>query len=574
MYENKQLFDFMLNRIGEVGAQYGLKRPQAFGRWFAEMYFQDPQNIFISDGSGDAKIDLFFNTTNGHDVQHYIINTKFTDKYNALAPVAFYNEITAFWGAFANVGNRGTYLSEIVRPELRPHYKKLFEHYDQGRAHLFFVTNSRRNEAQLSAAHSCDVQVLHLEDVLQFMVDYIEDAMPHTPHLLLTGINTVLSADKNDSEVPTSIVFARLADFIKYMDGDPYDLLFARNVRLNLGNTPVNKEIRDTFRDAPKEFAFSNNGITILCEKVVHDPGAHEVKITNPRIVNGSQTLHSIRDVPSPSDAARVMVRIIETPPLSGKDLPNQAERRKDIVHKISIRSNRQNDIKKWDLASNDDFQHELARYFRTKDLYYERRRKEWGSRRTELKSLGIVKGPDIKGLTQLLASYYWDSKLLGPIAARRELGQLFDGKGYDKIKSTAPELAYQIHLLEAVLGKCVKELSVNKQYIANLERHMRLSLFALTVRALQAAGAPWGYSEFTKVLEEELDAPNKSWNPFAKQVIDFIHSRYKDDAKNYKKKEGKPLPFVNYFKSQTYVQKFFSKPLPTKLRMAAKSVL
>ena len=58
----------------------------------------------------------------------------------------------------------------------------------------------------------------------------------------------------------------------------------------------MNVEIRDTFKDAPKEFTFSNNGITILCEKLMHDPGAHEVSITNPRIVNGSQTLHSIRD--------------------------------------------------------------------------------------------------------------------------------------------------------------------------------------------------------------------------------------------------------------------------------------
>src|SRR5436309_12363489 len=143
MYENKQLFDFMLRRVQEVGTIYGLKRPQAFGRWFAEMYFQNPRDIFISDGSGDAKVDLFFNVTNGKSNEHCIINTKFTETYNSLAPVAFYNEINAFWQAFANQGNRGSYLSSIVRPELRPHYKKLFQHYGEGRAHLLFVTNSR-----------------------------------------------------------------------------------------------------------------------------------------------------------------------------------------------------------------------------------------------------------------------------------------------------------------------------------------------------------------------------------------------------------------------------------------------
>lgn len=291
MHDNKQLFDFMLRRVHDVAADNGLKAPQAFGRWFAEMYFQNPHDIFISDGSGDAKIDLFFNTTNGREVRHCVVNTKFTEKYGATAPVAFYNEVTSFWQAFANKGNRGSYLASVVRPELRPRYKKLFQHFEEDRADLFFVTNSRRNENQSQVIKSYGVQVFHLEDILQFMADYIEDAMPHTAPLTLTGISTVLSAGKHDSEVPTSIVFARLTDFLDYMEDDPYDLLFARNVRLSLGNTQVNREIRDTFRDTPKEFAFSHNGITVLCERLSFDPGAHEVHIVNPRIVKPNRHL-------------------------------------------------------------------------------------------------------------------------------------------------------------------------------------------------------------------------------------------------------------------------------------------
>ena len=62
--------------------------------------------------------------------------------------------------------------------------------------------------------------MFHLEDMLQFMVDYIEDAMPRTPTLHITGINTVLSADKRDTTVPTSIVFAKLIDLVRYMQDD------------------------------------------------------------------------------------------------------------------------------------------------------------------------------------------------------------------------------------------------------------------------------------------------------------------------------------------------------------------
>jgi hypothetical protein len=47
MYDNKQLFDFMLERVHEVGVTKGLKDPQAFGRWFAEMHFPSPRDFFI-----------------------------------------------------------------------------------------------------------------------------------------------------------------------------------------------------------------------------------------------------------------------------------------------------------------------------------------------------------------------------------------------------------------------------------------------------------------------------------------------------------------------------------------------
>ena len=404
------------------------------------------------------------------------------------------------------------------------------------------------------------------------MVDYIEDAMPHTPELLLTGISTVLSAGEHDSEVPTSIVFARLADFIEYMAEDPYDLLFARNVRLSLGNTPVNAEIRDTFSDAPKEFAFSNNGITVLCEKLMHDPGAHEVRITNPRIVNGSQTLHSIRDVPNPSGVARVMVRIIEVPAPNYKNLPLQAKRRKDIIHKISIRSNRQNDIKKWDLVSNDDFQNDLARSFRTNKLYYERRKREWAVRKTELKSLGIRQGPNIRELAQLMASFYWDQSLLGPVAAKAELKELFDGKQYDQIKKTPPEVAYQLYLLKYSIENSVRYLSERKQYIANLASHLNFALFALVVRALEAASAEWGSSQLTAILEQP-EAQANDWDRFVKQAIDYIYANYKKELKRHKQKQGQILPYPNYFKSRTSMGKIFGKPLPTNLRSAARAV-
>src|SRR6266542_293624 len=254
MLQRKDLFDFMLRQIKYTADTQGDRLPQAFGRWFAKMYFTGVTSVAISDGSGDGKIDLLVTCQVGKTIRHRILNTKYTNDYDRRSPVSFYDEITRYWQAFENKANRPEYLANAVREAFRPHYKKLFRLYDEGDANLYFVTNHRANDAQLKTVSNYDVTILHLDEVLQYVAEHIEGAMPETDPLLLTGISNVLTPATNESEVPTSIVFARLIDFITYMESDPFDLLFARNVRLWLGNTETNKDIQNTFRSAPKEF--------------------------------------------------------------------------------------------------------------------------------------------------------------------------------------------------------------------------------------------------------------------------------------------------------------------------------
>src|SRR5687768_6400182 len=98
--QKNDLFDFMLWRVKEAQKTHLHEEPQAFGRWFAELFFMSPQDFFVSDGSKDGKIDLFFTTHNGKSVTHHVVNTKYTREYNKIAPPAFYQEIKYFWQAF------------------------------------------------------------------------------------------------------------------------------------------------------------------------------------------------------------------------------------------------------------------------------------------------------------------------------------------------------------------------------------------------------------------------------------------------------------------------------------------
>lgn len=558
--EKSDLFEFMLEQVKETQKRNLDAEPQAFGRWFAELFFMNPRDIFVSDGAKDGKIDLFFATDNGKTVLHHVLNTKFTKEFNKIAPPSFYQEIKYFWQAFENRPARAPYLEKAVKPELRPRYRQLFERYDNGAAELMFVTNHRCNDAHFEQVRNIPaLKVFHLDDLIQCLVDDIDGAMPRTPPISLSGINALLPADQSDTEVATSIVFARLVDFIRYMESDPFDLLFNRNVRvaISISRSEVNRGIRDTFKTNPKEFAFSNNGITMLCEKQHYDPGQKVLTLENPRVVNGSQTLHSIRDVPNPSANARVMVRVIEIEPPKGEGLERKIERRKEVIGKIAVRSNQQNPIKSWDLASNDDFQLDLFRFFRNKGFFYERRNREWAQRSRELRSVGIKYGTSIKWLTQLISSFYWSKPRLGPAVAKN-VGDLFEGELYEKIRETPAELAFQLHVLDVALWEARRSLAGDKVYIRSLKSYEYFALFSLVGHALSEVGARWGDPDLTAQLvgqwPEYYPTHFNHWRKLTKVCIDQILVAFKKESRGYSRREGEDLTYANYFKNQGYM--------------------
>ncbi len=567
MITRKDLFDFMIRRIKDTADASADQTPQAFGRWFSNMYFSGITNIEISDGAGDGKIDLVVTCQVGRSVRSHILNTKFTASYDKGSPVSFYDEITRYWQAFENKANRTEYLASVVRENLREHYRKLFKLYDEGNAQLYFVTNHRVNPAQHRSVKNYGLTLLHLDDLLQYVAEHIEGAMPETDPLLLSGIANVLTPATNETEVPTSIVFARLVDFIKYMEDDPFDLLFARNVRLWLGTTETNKAIQNTFTDSPKEFAYSNNGITILCKKHTHDPGKQELRLENPRVVNGSQTLHSVKRVDGPSPLARVMVRIIEVPQTTGHDLPSRIAKRKEIVHKISVRSNLQNPIRRWNLVSNDDFQNDLSRFFWTKKLFYERRQNEWRDRKLQLRSIRIEKGPDLRWMTQLIAAYYYDRKALGPADAYGRLGDLFGEGPYGTIIETPPHVAYQLYLFAEIMERCLRNLAAKKVYIDNMRGYVNLSLVALMCKICKQAGVRIGSEKYEQYLEEQLARPSATWLPAIKALIDFIDGYYQQASAAEWRSNRKELPIPNYFKNATLIRALTSEPIPKHIK-------
>jgi hypothetical protein len=173
----------------------------------------------------------------------------------------------------------------------------------------------------------------------------------------------------------------------------------------------------------------------------------------------------------------------------------------------------------------------------------------------------------------QLIASYHWDNKHLGPVAAKGGRGGLFEEKPYEIIRDTPPELVYQIYLLSEIIDHSLKELSASKRYVDELATYLHLALFSLCVKALHAGGANFGETELTMPLENRA-VPGYRWRRFCKSGIDIIRTTYRGEAKRYRRKTGKNLTLANFFRAREYVGKLLQKPLPQSFRQLGRQVV
>jgi len=139
--------------------------------------------------------------------------------------------------------------------------------------------------------------------------------------------------------------------------------LFDRNIRKALGRTPVNDSLVSTLSQESQHFWYFNNGITVLCKRIVKAPvGAPERRrgefsLSGVSVVNGAQTVVSIAAVATQSpemlDRASVWARII-----SLENCPD------DFATRITRATNTQNRVVDLDFVSLDPTQERLRQDF------------------------------------------------------------------------------------------------------------------------------------------------------------------------------------------------------------------
>jgi len=328
---------------------------------------EDIENCII-DGKGELGIDFIYRD-NGRVL---LIQTKFRGKSSV--------EDSSEFDKFCSV------LDKLFREDEKKFFKnrqleaalsEIDWYTDQFEMHFITLSRGSENIRAREAIGQHSIQNLPgIEDrvSLKFMDE--------------SDLNSALRDAENSQEFiqePVSIIFSQSqelnpwltyvnsSDRVCYMGfingGQLYELLkshphglFSMNIRNYLGDVATNKAIVNTAIKEPENFFFFNNGISAVATKIEPEPSRRTLKCTRFCIINGAQTVNSIkrayeRDKARNARETEILLRVtcIEY------DKDNVEDGFLDRVTKFN---NTQNAIKLPDFRSNDPIQKDLKNRF------------------------------------------------------------------------------------------------------------------------------------------------------------------------------------------------------------------
>jgi len=404
----------------------GEKVDNAFIRWYLDVRLGPSRpELRITDGPRDGGIDAIWYPGTFSDEVHIVQSFYTTNGTKKSAPrkkVAEFLDLPEHFGvppkAFSiwlegrkvRTDLHGIYHDlndKIRRQKWQPVWLFLTSARSTAQARALITSARKRGDQAILAAQA---------DVSRAYALYLEGAAPPDKPLEFRHQGDTLTYQPKG--LPRVKVFAaRLDDLLAYVEQDRTLRLFSRNVRLLVRGAPANRKLLETYRESPQELFLGHNGITVICSKI--DPGSREgfVRLSEPNVVNGAQTLLTLRNQ-GRSARAVVLAKVIEI-----EDYKKAAE----TVQEIAVRTNSQTAVTPQDLISCDERQVEIERYFRRKRRIYIRRRGQ------ELLEMGPRAGLRMTStrLAQVLACC---SARDGVVIAGRKKADLFEGERYERL--------------------------------------------------------------------------------------------------------------------------------------------
>lgn len=390
------------NRIDSLADQLKISADKAFMRLVHSLvtgksiHAFDPNDVV--DGGQDKQMDAISIEQVADSADVYIIQTKNTTSFSSNELIQLANALKWVFqrsrkelDTLSNIGLRDKILEyRALQSSLGP---------SNIRIHVRFATNG--NTSELSDECKQEIRAIRTDyetdtfEIFSFEVlgcDELTELSKFQERLtrrvdadikIRYDINNPSLIKYYAQDMKGLICSVPASEIARLVNDNPDGAVFDMNIRRFLGTRgAVNRDIQATCTNIQYsyEFWFLNNGITIVCDSFdpVTDPDNSHVKVRNLQIVNGCQTATTLALSQKQGTLAadvRVLTRFYETSD------PN-------IVSKIVLTTNNQNQISSRDLRANDPVQVDMEKAFDIYGYYYERKPRQFEGQNIEIDRL------------------------------------------------------------------------------------------------------------------------------------------------------------------------------------------
>jgi hypothetical protein len=433
------------------------KRSQGFAHWYLHNIEGVNENLVaecITDGHNDWGIDAVI-IDEENDIVH-LYQFKFPDKEENISKKIAQEDIASFLRGYSicSSGNVPANANEELREKVAEidesnifSFKLTFVSYTDNLSETAEITLNTELEKIKGTGNSLEWKILDKKDLTDIIYEKGKLKQEYTVELRQYGTSTGVLMDEDSTTYTIYASLLELADLCERYQG----VIFDENVRLFHGvENKFNKGIIDTASGSEVDhFHLYNNGIVIVSPKVQNKDLKKIIKIQNPMVVNGCQTMNSLLEAKKQGvlKEGLVQVTIIDI---------------KDPVIKqnISIYLNSQTEIKDSYLISNLPIIRTLEDDLKKLGYFFERQAnnlellKKRLSRKEKTQLLGVnnSKAIELDLAIQLQASFY---EGLAPVAKLNK-AKLFERKNLESILKNlnATRLAFSFEIYNKIMEK------------------------------------------------------------------------------------------------------------------------
>lgn len=291
-YLIKQVQEDIEEYLMENNADSSVKKGDLFLEWALANVFQlredEIENAVAIGGKSDNGIDAVFEINN----ELFIIQSKYGSSQNIDAIHRFINDALRLLETSPDTKREAVIDATL---EIRKAFKT------EKKINCYYITNNNLNDWERSQiTKALDGRIFINTNFYILDIDGIVEKIQLSKGELPFDFknknfkvkhNRAFTVDgKNGLTYITAVTLKNFADFIS-QDKDS-DLIFYSNIRNYLNSTSINSGIKKTLENAPQDFWYYNNGITVVCEDIVDKNSILVVKA--PQIVNGCQTAKNI----------------------------------------------------------------------------------------------------------------------------------------------------------------------------------------------------------------------------------------------------------------------------------------